>query len=149
MNYKILCVFPEDRCLGPLVAAHLRREAPQHWIRSAALEGLEQVPAHPNAMLVGVSQGLDLWGERSREADESLCDWADCILVWSADDLERLQQRLPGAGHKLLPLDPDGLLVPWTCTCDEVELRARLPSIENLAVYWSQQLYAISAPASD
>lgn len=149
MNYKILCVFPEDRCLGPLVAAHLRRKTPHLWIRSAALDGLEQAPAHPNAMLVGVSQGLDLWGERSREVDESLCDWADRILVWGADDLAQLQQRLPGAGHKLLPLDPDGVLAPWTHTCDEAALRERLPAIEALAGQWALWLDETDAPVRE
>lgn len=149
MNYKILCVFPEDRCLGPLVAAHLRRQTPYLWILSAALEEVEQVTAHPNAMLAGVSQGLNLWGERSREVDESLCDWADRILVWGTDDLERLQQQLPGAGHKLLSLDTDGLLAPWTHSCDEAALRNRLPAIEALASQWTRRMDETDAPVRD
>lgn len=144
MGGRILCVLPEDRCLGLLVAAHLRREVPHLKIRSAAPGGLELAPPHPNALLVGLSQGMNLWGQRSHRLDDSLCDWADLILVWSTDDLSRLQQQWPGRRHRIQALDPAGWLAPWSPACDEADLRARLPAIEALVSLWARRLDATS-----
>lgn len=97
-------------------------------------------------MLVGVVQGVDLWGERSREVEDSLLDWADCILVWSASDLEALRRQPHVPQDKLRPLDPDGLLLPWTTNCDEADLRARLPAIEQLSRRCVQRLGGTNIP---
>jgi protein-tyrosine phosphatase len=148
--YKVLCVFPDDRCLGPLLTAHLRREAPGLWIRSATLAGMAYLPAHPNAMLVGVGQGVDLWNERSRTVDDSLCDWADRILVWQAKDLEQMATQWAQHRHKLQRLPNTALLpTPWMRLCDEDTLRKKVPVIRTLASLWAKGLTGSEARTAE
>lgn len=138
---QVLCVYPEDRCLAALVTGLLGRYAPLLTVRSAGLEGPAHVPVHPNALLVGVSQGLDLWGYRSRLLDPRDCVWADLVLVQRRGDMGRLARWLPEQAYKLRLLDR-GAQLPTErgSACAEEQLREALPVLDAVARKWASQL---------
>jgi protein-tyrosine-phosphatase len=137
---QLLCVYPEDRCLAALVSALLGRYAPTLTVRSAGLAGHAHLPLHPNALLVGVSLGLDLWGHRSRVLNESDCAWADLVLVQRPEDLERVARWLPEHASKLRLLDPRAQLpVEEKAACTEAQLRQAVPAADAVARAWAAQ----------
>jgi protein-tyrosine-phosphatase len=140
LHRQLLCVYPEDRCLAALVSGLLGRYAPWLTVRSAGLAGPAHLPVHPNALLVGVSQGLDLWGHRSRVLDESDCAWADLVLVQRTEDLACVARWLPKHASKLRLLDPRAQLpVEERAACTEAQLRQALPAADAVARAWAAQ----------
>jgi protein-tyrosine-phosphatase len=138
---QLLCVYPEDRCLAALVSGLLGRYAPGLTVRSAGLAGPAHLPVHPNALLVGVSLGLDFWAHRSRLLHESDCAWADLVLVQRPEDRDRLAHWRPQHACKLRLLDQQAQLpVEEGAACTEAQLRQALPAVEAVARAWAAQL---------
>lgn len=109
---RLLFLCTGNVCRSPMAEYLLRANKPasaQWEIASAALSGSDGQPATPEAVAALRECGIDMSGHRSRSVDTQLIDWADLIVVMTAEQEREVLGRFPQAAGKLRRLGAFGI----------------------------------------
>lgn len=97
----ILVVCVGNICRSPLAEALLKVSLPDKLIWSAGLAARVGEPAHPLAMEVAATHGLDLSEHHARQINSWMCSKADLILVMDMAQKRQLERTYPLARGKI------------------------------------------------
>ncbi|HDL77145.1 MAG TPA: ribose 5-phosphate isomerase B [Lentisphaerae bacterium] len=109
---RVLFLCTGNVCRSPMAEFLLRAHKPasaQWEIASAALSGADGLPATPEAVAALREWGIDMSGHRSRSVDAQLVEWADLIVVMTAEQEREVATRFPQAAGKVRRLGSFGL----------------------------------------
>jgi protein-tyrosine phosphatase len=94
---SVLVVCEGNICRSPMAAGLLASALPQARIRSAGLNALTGMPAEEAAVELMKTKGIDITPHRAIQVTRELCMDAELVLVMSAQQRTRLQEKYPFA----------------------------------------------------
>lgn len=102
---KLLILCKVNRCRSPLAAAWAVRRCGWHpdSLRTAGLQALEGLPAHPSCSRFLLSHGIPA-EHSSKQLREEDCGWSDRILCVSEEHCVLVARCYPEHGHKIVNL---------------------------------------------
>jgi protein-tyrosine phosphatase len=94
---SILVVCEGNICRSPMAHGLLAAALPQAEVRSAGLNALSGMPAEETAVQLMQAQGIDITPHRAMQITRELCMHAELVLVMSAEQRKRLEDKYPFA----------------------------------------------------
>lgn len=142
MINRILVVCTGNICRSPLAEALLRAQLPDLHVGSAGIGALVGFPADPNAVEVGVEQGLDLSEHAARQLDEALVAESDLILAMDNSHVAWINKNFPHARGRAFLLGhwDAGSEVPDPYGGSLDNFRQAYELAQPLATSWVQRL---------